>query len=227
MNRYVVASSKDWFRRHAKSAAFRALDVHDIDDRSALTVEGLKRINPRYVFIPHWNWILPKDIYERFECIAFHTAPLPYGRGGSPIQNLIIRGFETAPVCAFRVTSVLDGGPIYGKHYVQLSGTIEEIFSRIAGCVEQLILSICVNHPQPTEQSGDVVQFKRLAPADNELLPSLSMKETYDRIRMVDGLDYPRAYVTVGGGRIEFSDARISDGKLTARSEFVFPSDSR
>ncbi len=27
----------------------------------------------------------------KFECVCFHMTDVPYGRGGSPLQNLIIR----------------------------------------------------------------------------------------------------------------------------------------
>ena len=54
----------------------------------------------------------PQDLNR----IVFHTAPLPYGRGGSPIQNLIVRGhISPAPVCALKMVSGLDEGPIYDK----------------------------------------------------------------------------------------------------------------
>lgn len=74
--------------------------------------------------------------------MVFHTAPLPFGRGGSPIQNLIARKIDAAPVCAFRMTDVLDGGPIYDSIQVSLSGTIEEIFNRIANIIDTLIIKI-------------------------------------------------------------------------------------
>ena len=33
-------------------------------------------------------------IIKKYNCICFHTAPLPYGRGGSPIQNMILKKFK-------------------------------------------------------------------------------------------------------------------------------------
>jgi len=37
-------------------------------------------------------WIILKEIFENYEIILFHMTDLPYGRGGSPLQNLIVRG---------------------------------------------------------------------------------------------------------------------------------------
>lgn len=218
MTNYVIASSKNWFNNHIKSTAYNNLKIFEIQNKNDLNIKYLESINPRYIFFPHWNWRVDSEIYERYECVLFHTAPLPVGRGGSPIQNLIINGFTSSPVCAVKMTGILDGGPIYDSLNISLKGTIEEIFSRIAVCVEKLIISICTNNPQPIEQKGEPTLFKRLKIKDNELLPSYSLNELYDRIRMVDGLDYPRAFINYGAYRLEFTNARIINDQLQANA---------
>lgn len=225
MTNYVVASSKDWFKSHPKSFEYARLNVVEISKRKDLSLANLKKINPRYIFFPHWSWRIDPDIYEHFECVVFHTTPLPYGRGGSPIQNLIIRGFERSPVCAIRVAETLDGGPIYDSIEVDLSGNVTEIFSRIAFCVEQLILKICKENVQPKEQFGSSVLFSRLSYADNELKSEYSMKELYDRIRMVDGLDYPKAYITFGKYKLEISEAILEKNELRAMVKMQLKTD--
>ena len=221
MINYIVASSKDWFKEHPKSEEYEELNFIEISNKEDLKLEYLEKINPRYIFFTHWNWKVSSEIYKRFECVAFHTAPLPYGRGGSPIQNLILKGLKNSPVCALKMTDILDGGPIYDSFEVSLDGTISEIFSRIATCVEKLIVLICQNNPHPIEQNGEVVEFKRLSNSDNELLSKHSIKELYDRIRMVDGLDYPRAFINYGNHKIEFSEAYLDGNHLLAKIKIV------
>ena len=221
MINYIVASSKDWFKEHPKSEEYEELNFIEISNKEDLKLEYLEKINPRYIFFTHWNWKVSSEIYKRFECVAFHTAPLPYGRGGSPIQNLILKGLKNSPVCALKMTDILDGGPIYDSFEVSLDGTISEIFSRIATCVEKLIVLICQNNPHPIEQNGEVVAFKRLSNSDNELLSKHSIKELYDRIRMVDGLDYPRAFINYGNHKIEFSEAYLDGNHLLAKIKIV------
>jgi methionyl-tRNA formyltransferase len=221
MINYIVASSKDWFKEHPKSEEYEELNFIEISNKEDLKLEYLEKINPRYIFFPHWNWKVSSEIYERFECVVFHTAPLPYGRGGSPIQNLILKGLKNSPVCALKMTDILDGGPIYDSFEVSLDGTISEIFSRIATCVEKLIVLICQNNPHPIEQNGEVVAFKRLSNSDNELLSNHSIKELYDRIRMVDGLDYPRAFINYGNHKIEFSEACLDGNHLLAKVKII------
>lgn len=217
MNKYVVVSSKDWFRRHEKSSQFKKLKVIEILNKKKLNISNLKKINPRYIFFIHWNEKVTKEIYENFECIVFHTSPLPFGRGGSPIQNLIIRGIKKSPVCAIKMTKVIDGGPVYDSMNITLNGTISEIFSRIANKIEKLIIKICKNNPKPLRQEGNVVKFNRLKNKDNKILNKHSIKEIYDRIRMVDGEGYDKAYIRFGNYKLELSDSSIKNKKLIAK----------
>jgi len=218
---YVIASSKDWFDMADRAEEFSALDFHLMRTREDLDPAILEKLAPRFIFFVHWNWIVPPEIFERYACVVFHTAPLPFGRGGSPIQNLIVRGIDHAPVCALKMTGTLDGGPIYASLDVALEGTIEQIFERIAAAVEQLILTIVRDEPTPVEQVGTPVYFKRRTPAESEIPSDCDLSAIYDRIRMVDGLDYPRAFVRLGSHRIEFFDASIQDGELLARVRII------
>ncbi len=219
MKSYVVASSKDWFSKHKKSHEYNDLNIVEINSENDLNYAYLKKLQPEYVFFPHWNSIVNEKIYKNFKCVVFHTAPLPFGRGGSPIQNLILRGFKTSPLCAIEMTNIIDGGGIYCSEEISLEGKISEIFSNMANIVEKLILKIINENPTPVSQVGEIVEFKRLKPGDNELDFSLMPEELFDRIRMVDGLDYPKAFKKIGKYNIKFTDALIKNGKLHASIE--------
>jgi methionyl-tRNA formyltransferase len=119
------------------------------------------------------------------------------------------------------MTEVLDGGPVYQSMDVSLDGSVADIFSRIAFIVDSIIVSICKNTPNPINQTGDVVSFKRLSYKDNELHSEFSINELYDRIRMVDGLNYPRAYICFGKYNIELSEAVLADNTLFAKIKIL------
>ena len=53
--------------------------------------------------------------------------------------------------------------------------------------------------------------------ADNELKSKYSIKELYDRIRMVDGDGYKNAYINFGDYKIEFTDSQIQNNEIIAR----------
>jgi methionyl-tRNA formyltransferase len=78
MINYVVASSKDWYIEYPKSKEYDDLNIFEIKTKADLNLELLEKINPRYIFFPHWNWKVDSEIFERYECVVFHTAPLPF-----------------------------------------------------------------------------------------------------------------------------------------------------
>lgn len=212
--RIVVCSSKSWFELNPLTRKTHV--VKFIQNNDELSTESLVQFKPDYVFFTHWNWIVKDEIHENFNCVVFHTGPLPYGRGGSPIQNLILEGFDEAPVCAIKMTRKLDSGPIYAASNISLDGTLKEIFSRINVSVNNLILEITENNPSAVPQRGTPHIFKRLSIEDNKIPIGLELKEIYDRIRMVDHNDYPNAFITYENIKIEFSGAKIVNDRLEA-----------
>ncbi len=216
MKNLVIACSKSWFNKHTKSDQFLKLPITFISVKEDLSLKFLRDINPKYIFFPHWSWKVDKSIYQEYECIAFHTAPLPYGRGGSPIQNLIIRGFDKSPICALKMNQDIDSGPIYTKREICLDGDLRDIFQRMSEKIEEMIIDICSEEPIPINQEGKIELFNRLNYSDNEIKPSMSNKEIYDRIRMVDADDYQKAFIKFGSKRIILSKASLKNNELKA-----------
>lgn len=216
-NTYVVATVKDWniknfheFTKNAPGKWFLITDKHQ------LTLEFLRQKNPRYVFFPHWNWIVPKDILSEFECVCFHMTDVPYGRGGSPLQNLITRGHKETKLTALRMEDTLDTGPVYLKVDVELSGSAQIIFERASKHVFDLMAGIIRNQPSPVKQEGDIVEFQRRKPEQSEINSDMSIEGVYDHIRMLDAVTYPKAFVKIGGLRIEFENASLIGDQVVA-----------
>jgi len=209
----VICNSKNWFNLSADNKSF--FKVKLIVKKEELTKEFLDYYKPNYIFFAHWNSVVPHDIYSNFECIVFHTAPLPYGRGGSPIQNLILNGFKSSPVCALRMNGELDSGPIYLQKEVSLDGSLSEIFSRLNLAMNAMIKRISIGGITPTEQEGVPHRFRRLTAENNELPSNIDLMQLYDRIRMLDHEDYPKAFLIYGGLKLEFFNAEHKDKAVT------------
>ena len=79
-----------------------------------------------------WSWIVPKNFISRNTCVCFHPSDLPKYRGGSPIQNQIIRGEKNSAVTLFLMSEKMDAGPIVFQESMSLSGSLDDIFNRIA-----------------------------------------------------------------------------------------------
>tara|TARA_B100000214_G_C23972932_1_gene631141 strand:+ start:4496 stop:5161 length:666 start_codon:yes stop_codon:yes gene_type:complete len=215
----LIASSKNWFNLNKD---FKNLhEVKIIRKESELSLKYLKEFNPELIFFPHWNWIVSEEIYSTFKCIVFHTAPLPYGRGGSPIQNLILNNFDETPVCALKMTEELDAGPIYTKKTISLEGSLNKILERINIVINEMIEELVSKLPTPVQQTGDIHVFKRLNDSDNEINLNDSEINLYNKIRMLDSPDYPKAFIKIGNYKVEFSNAEINGNQVTAKCSFI------
>jgi methionyl-tRNA formyltransferase len=192
------------------------LEVVRIRDRDMLTSEQLQSMAPRFVFLPHWSWLVPASVFEQFECVVFHMTDLPFGRGGSPLQNLIVRGFRETKLSAIRCVQQLDGGPIYCKQSLSLDGSAEEIFGRAAGLMEEMIIRIVREQCAPESQTGEPTTFKRRLPADGDIGGLKSLRIVHDHIRMLDAEGYPPAFIQIGALRLEFDHSRLAEDEVLA-----------
>jgi len=187
-----------------------------LDRKEQLTSNYLGKLQPRYVFFAHWSHRIPADIHDRFECVVFHMTDVPYGRGGSPLQNLIARGHSETMMSALRCVEEMDAGPVYLKQPLALYGSAEEIFMRAASVIKEMIAKIIQYQPVPHPQEGDPVIFRRRKPEDGDLRQVDSLDGAFDHIRMLDAAGYPPAFIETGGYRFEFKRANRRVGHIEA-----------
>lgn len=197
------------------------LDWVQIGSVDELSPAYLSQINATQIFFPHWSHIIPAEIFENFECVIFHMTDLPYGRGGSPLQNLIVRGHTDTQISALRCERGIDTGPVFLKRPLSLAGSAREIFHRAGEIIETMVVDIVRDKIQPSVQSGEPTHFKRRKPSDSDIGNANSAREAYDYIRMLDADGYPRAYIQLGKLRIEFEDAQIDGKTVTAKASIV------
>lgn len=221
--RIIIATIKSWNIEHARELQKKYEGVHDIiiyTAKEEFNTDSVRDFKPDYIFLPHWSYIMPKDITDNWECVVFHMTDLPYGRGGSPLQNLIVRGHKETKVSAIKVTEKLDGGPIYMKQVLSLEGSAQQIYMRCSDIIfQEMIPKFLAEKLTPMPQEGKPVVFKRRKPEESMITPDMELSTIYDYIRMLDAEGYPKAYMDFGNYRLEFDSAALSgDGQeLSAR----------
>lgn len=216
----IIATIKSWNLNEAYHFYRLYNNKHKIriiSKKEELALEALMEFSPDFIFFPHWSEIIPENIYERFNCIVFHMTDLPFGRGGSPLQNLISRDIENTKISAIRVCKNIDAGPIYMKEVLNLNGDAEEIFIRAANIIfNKMIPWILENNPIAVEQSGDIVTFTRRKPYQSEIRTDMTIKQIYDHIRMLDAEGYPSAYIKFGEYKISLTRASLKSDRIIA-----------
>lgn len=219
MKNILIVSEKIWNKDllGRLQSAMSQYSFHFISGKEDFTIEQVEQISPVKIFIPHWSYIIPSSVFKQYECIVFHMTDLPYGRGGSPLQNLIERGLTATKLSALRVEEGLDTGPVYLKTDLSLLGTAEEIFIRANNLIEKMIADILQNDLQPMPQVGVPVVFKRRKPEQSDMSGLEKAEEVFNYIRMLDAEGYPHAFIEKGFFRYEFTRAAIkADGCIIA-----------
>ncbi|HSS98215.1 MAG TPA: hypothetical protein VLK33_14340 [Terriglobales bacterium] len=215
--KYLVVGCKPWNRRLFDTAISRFPgEWHFVASQTELSVAAIQSISPRYIFFLHWSWKVPDEIIDGFECVCFHMTDVPYGRGGSPLQNLIVRSHKETQITALRMTSEFDAGPVYLKVTTSLNGNAEAIYLRAGDVTATMIEKIISEEIKPVPQQGEVVNFKRRKPEESEIKGPSSLENLYDFIRMLDAEGYPPAFLDYGGFHLEFSRAALYDGRVVA-----------
>lgn len=192
-----------------------------IKSKNDLTYNRIKKIDPSLIFFPDWSWKVPEKIVKNFTCVCFHEAPLPKYRGGSPIQNQIIRDITKTKTTAFIMNEKIDAGDILLQKDLSLEGSLEEIFLRMYDNDYSLILKIIHGHYKRRKQSGKVTTFSRRKPEDSRLQNlNYSKKYLYNFIRMLED-PYPNAYIQIGKHKIIFKKAFYNGKKLTITGDIA------
>ena len=214
---YVIASSHSWCKKLPENLASKTgKNFTTIDNKKDLNQDNLNSLNPEHIFFPHWSYIIPPEIYNNFNCVIFHMTDLPFGRGGSPLQNLIIRGHKDTMISAIQCVKEIDAGPVYLKKKLSLEGTAEEIYILANQIIEEMIVEILDTNTQPAPQKGEVVKFTRRKPEDGDWSNVKSLDDVYDYIRMLDAEGYPPAFIRIGKYKLEFSRASRKVGTIHA-----------
>jgi len=215
---YVLLSEKKWSEALFKALRNQYKDRSEwllINKKEEFSLERLVGINPQKIFIPHWSYIISREIFEKYVCIVFHMTDLPFGRGGSPLQNLIVRGFSETKISAIRVCEGIDTGDIYLKETLSLEGTAREIFERAQPIICKMIKAIIDDEIIPRPQVGIPVNFKRRKQNEGDIGLLEELNQVYDFIRMLDCEGYPNAFIETKNFKFDFSNATFDrEGKF-------------
>lgn len=224
-DRYVVAGRQPWNRATFDRLAGLPGRWEYASTPEELTAALARGGVPSYVFFLHWSDLVPDSVTSEFECVCFHMTPLPLGRGGSPLQHLLLDGSTETTLTAFRMTGELDAGPVYLTRRLVLEGPAEAIYARADRLAAEMIQEIIAQRPEPYPQQGEPTFNRRRRP-DESLLPGDADLDTiHDFIRMLDAPGYPWAYIDHGNIRIRlrrsvrYSDRIEVDATITIRPE--------
>jgi methionyl-tRNA formyltransferase len=219
MIRILVGSDKPWTRNLTFSKDFlNSAAVTRVSSQSELLHSLSESDGYDYLFFPFWSKYVPSAVFENFKTVIFHMTDLPHGRGGSPLQNLILEGAEDTKISAIRCVRDVDTGDVYLKKALSLKGSAQEIYERAVPIIAGMIETIALSNPTPVPQHGTVKTFSRRTPAQSEIPLGLSVEKMYDYIRMLDAVGYPRAFVRHGNLKITFMGSSTEGPRIITQA---------
>ena len=215
---FLIGTIKSWnidnFNRYKKDNWYLATNDEELERLA-------KEVNPRIIFIVHWNRTIKPNIYNNIETIIFHATDLPKGKGKEPFQYLIETGYESTVLTVFRCTEGIDSGPIYDKIPLSLSGSAEECYKRCSDIIFKKIKEM-INHTNKGGCYAPIIQVGESSECDhptNEILLDATdnLEEIYNKIRAWDASSYPKAYFDVEEFGFELSNAVMRHGCIEAQ----------
>jgi methionyl-tRNA formyltransferase len=222
--KFIIFTSKNWnIDTFRKNKSFLKGTWKILTKKSQLNFKSLKRYNPKFIFFPNLNINIDKKIIDNFNCICFHETDLPYGRGGSPIQNLILLKKNITKLTALKIENGIkvDEGKIYIKRKVKLNGTGLDIYKRCAKEILKMINIINSKKITPKKQVGKITSFKKRKPKDSKIPDTIyNISQIYDIIRMLDIPGYPKAFIKKKNFEVSFDNTNIKNDIVTAKATF-------
>jgi len=176
-----------------------------INKNKNISYSEIKKFNPNYILFYGWSDKIPNKIISKYFCIMLHPSPLPKFRGGSPLQNQIIRNIKSSKVTLFKMNENIDAGPIMLTHKLSLEGCLNKIFIRLTQIGLKLTLKVLKNQFTLKDQNHkNATYFIRRKPNQSEItIDEIKNKNsTYliNKIRMLAD-PYPNAYIKTRDGK--------------------------
>ena len=203
--RILCVGYRDWALKIYDALDFKGHDYKIIRDKDSFSEEKLRNYEPDVVLFYGWSDIVSSSITSNYKCLMLHPSPLPFYRGGSPIQNQIINGELDSAVTIFIMDDGIDTGDIIKQEKISLDGTLEDIFSRISIVGVQLTQQILKgNYKRRKQKKSEGSYFPRRTPSMSEItvdeLKTKSALHLFNKIRMLQS-PYPLAYYKLEDGR--------------------------
>ena len=200
MKKIICIGYREWaLSIYKKLSMLDDYNVVIFKSKSEIDEKKIIKYNPDYILYYGWSWKISDYLVENFKTLMLHPSDLPKFRGGSPIQNQIIRGIKNSKVTIFQMTDKLDAGPILAQRELSLDGSIKQIFKRIERIGLKLTLEIFKSSIKPIIQDdNNASYYKRRKPEESEItLEELKNKKSdylYNKIRMLQD-PYPNAFI--------------------------------
>lgn len=206
----------------------RYANLHYLNPKDGVALEELARSHALTLALFYgWSWIVPNSLTQSLDCLCLHPSLLPKYRGGTPFQHQILNGETEGGLTIFKMTDVLDGGPILQQRQFSLEGTLADILQRVVDHGTEATLEIIRQYERGLvamtlqENLDQFPPYKRRKPSESErTLAQLAETSAHDFYNFVRALDdpFPNCFIRLPqGAKLLVKEVEIID-RLPERS---------
>jgi len=127
--------------------------------------------------------------------LVVHESKLPKGRGWSPMTWQILAGKNKIPITLFEAAKTVDSGPIYLQDHLNFNGheLIDQIRQEQGEKTIELIVKFVNAYPNAgsRKQRGQPTYYPRRTLQDSQLDVNKTIKQQFNKLRVVDNRRYP------------------------------------
>lgn len=223
----IIAGQRPW--------VLRAYE-RDLDGRGvyADNIEAIRSCpKGSHVYFVHWSDKVPDDVLNDYVCIGFHMTDLPFGRGGMPLQNLLVRGIYETKLTAYRMDAAFDAGNILLKRDFKIGDkedTAEDIYKSVSELALRMVKDIettgdFVGTAQFAGIPGNAEVFRRFTPEEMRIPNDITAAKLHDFIRAFDAEGYPHPYIDLDNVRLTFTTSYGREGECIESYVKICPKD--
>tara|TARA_B110000444_G_scaffold259739_1_gene304469 strand:+ start:1491 stop:2222 length:732 start_codon:yes stop_codon:yes gene_type:complete len=163
----------------------------------------IKLHKPTFIITYGWSEYISKELRDISPCLILHPSPLPFYRGGSPIQNQIINNEIKSAVSIILAEDKIDTGDILYQNEIEFTGYLDEILERIIQegikGTKKIISDYKINKlVYKSQNNSKSTTFKRINKNELEISPDdFKNKDAKYFYNLVRGFQepYPKIYI--------------------------------
>jgi len=128
--------------------------------RDETAIADVCSIGCDYIVVAAYGQILPREVLHHAPCINLHASVLPYYRGASPIQQVLLDGKTTTGVTAMLMDEGLDTGDILSisECSIEPDEMVEELFYKLTNVASQLSIEVLDEFEKLTPKPQEATQ---------------------------------------------------------------------
>ncbi len=243
----VLSNSKKFQISYSQSLVtnFNFADLSEIAESNSISFYNLnsgmneeklqdwiESLEIEIILVIGWYHMIPKNLLEKYLCVAAHASLLPNYRGGAPLVWAVISGEKLTGVTLFKMNEGVDSGPIIlqEKFSISESDTIRDLQvkaeSSTLTLVEQFFRSFPKIELKPQSNLEQSLVYKQRNPLDGRINFFDNAGHLYNFIR-AQTKPYPGAFLQVEAIFLMIWSSQVIDLKMNLTNVGKLVQDSK